>query len=147
MPAPTEPVPARILIVDDQSSNVRLLEHTLRRAGYVEVMSTTDPCLVTALHLEHRYDLILLDLQMPRMDGFAVLAELKKIRPLHPVAILVISAGCADMPAALQSGGDEFLAKPFRLPEVVARVQQMLKSAGVVEVVAVAQIGVPGPVN
>jgi len=101
MPPPTEAEAPRILIVDDQVSNVRLLEHTLRRAGYVEVMSTTDPCTVIALHLEHRYDLILLDLQMPEMDGFAVLAELQKIRPLHPVAVLVISAGSGDMPAAM----------------------------------------------
>ena len=141
MPPPTEPAGARILIVDDQSSNVRLLEHTLRRAGYVEVMSTTDPCTVTALHLQHRYDLILLDLQMPEMDGFAVLGELGKIRPMNPVAVLVISAGSRDMPAALKSGGDSFLAKPFRLPDVVERVAQMLKDAGVAAVVAVAQVG------
>jgi len=142
MPRPVEGGGARILIVDDQSSNVRLLEHTLRRAGYTEVMSTTNPCTVTALHLQHRYDLILLDLQMPEMDGFAVLSELHKIRPLYPVAVLVISAGSSDMPAALKSGGDAFLAKPFRLPEVVTRVQEMLKAAGVAAVVAVAQLGV-----
>jgi CheY-like chemotaxis protein len=142
MPPSNQPAEARILIVDDQVSNVRLLEHTLRRAGYTEVMSTTNPCTVTALHLEHRYDLILLDLQMPEMDGFAVLAELGRIRPLHPVAVLVISAGSSDMPEALKSGGDSFLAKPFRLPDVVERVQEMLKAAGVAAVVAVAQIGV-----
>jgi CheY-like chemotaxis protein len=141
MPSSVEGSGARILIVDDQSSNVRLLEHTLRRAGYAEVMSTTDPCTVTALHLQHKYDLILLDLQMPVMDGFAVLGELQKIRPLHPVAVLVISAGSSDMPEALKSGGDAFLAKPFRLPDVVARVAQMLKTAGVAAVVAVAQLG------
>lgn len=145
MPPATENASARILIVDDQSSNVRLLEHTLRRAGYTKVMSTTDPCTVIALHLEHRYDLMLLDLQMPKMDGFAVLSELQKIRPLHPVSVLVISAGSRDSPAALQSGGDAFLAKPFRLPEVVERVHQMLKDAGVAAVVAVAQLGVQEP--
>ena len=141
MPPSTEKAEARILIVDDQPSNVRLLEHTLRRAGYLEVMSTMDPSTVTALHLQHSYDLILLDLQMPKMDGFAVLGELQKIRPLHPVAVLVISAGSGDMPEALESGGDAFLAKPFLLPDVVARVQQMLQSAGVAAVVAAAQVG------
>lgn len=142
MPPAAEAVEPRILIVDDQVSNVRLLEHTLRRAGYVEVTSATDPCTVIALHLEHRYDLILLDLQMPIMDGFAVLAELQKIRPLHPVAVLVISAGSGDLPAELRPEGDSFLAKPFRLPEVVERVQQMLKAAGAAAVVAAAQLGV-----
>jgi CheY-like chemotaxis protein len=141
MPPSTENAGAKILIVDDQVSNVRLLEHTLGRAGYTEVMSTTDPRTVVALHLQHEYDLILLDLQMPEMDGFAVLAQLQKIRPLHPVAVLVISAGSRDLPAALQSGGDSFLAKPFRLPDVVERVRQMLKDAGVAAVVAVAQVG------
>ena len=129
MPPSTEVTGPRILIVDDQTSNVRLLEHTLRRAGYVGVMSTTDPCEVTALHLQHRYDLILLDLQMPAMDGFAVLGQVQKIRPSYPVAVLVISAGTGEMPAALESGGDEFLAKPFRLPDVVERVGEMLKRA------------------
>lgn len=138
----TEPGEPRILIVDDQVSNVRLLEHTLRRAGYLEVMSTTDPRKVIALHLENRYDLILLDLQMPEMDGFAVLGALQKIRPLHPVAVLVISAGSADLPADLKPEGDSFLAKPFHLPDVVERVQSMLKAAGAAAVVAAAQLGV-----
>ena len=145
MPPPTEAVGAKILIVDDQVSNVRLLEYTLKRAGYLDVMSTTDPRTVTALHLQHRYDLILLDLQMPEMDGFAVLAELQKIRPLHPVAVLVISAGSGDMPAELRPEGDGFLAKPFRLPEVVERVQSMLKAAGAAAVIAAAQLGVEEP--
>ena len=121
MPLATEAGGPRILIVDDQVSNVHLLELTLRRAGHSEVTSTTDPCSVIALHLEHRYDLILLDLQMPEMDGFAVLAELQKIRPLHPVSVLVISAGSGELPEALRPKGDGFLAKPFRLPEVVER--------------------------
>ncbi|MFZ2490859.1 MAG: response regulator [Thermoanaerobaculia bacterium] len=138
MPLTTEDCGPRILIVDDQPSNVRLLEHTLRRAGFVEIMSTTDPCTVIDMHLQNRYDLILLDLQMPQMDGFAVLRALQEIRPAHPVTVLVISAGCAEMPAALESGGDGFLAKPFRLPDVVERVQQMLKAAGVASAVAAA---------
>jgi CheY-like chemotaxis protein len=120
----------RILIVDDQSSNVRLLEHTLRRVGYTEVMSTTEPRDVVSMHVRHRYDLILLDLQMPVMDGFAVLEKLQEIRPEHPVAILVISAEPAQTSAAVKAGADSFLAKPFRLPEVAERVQHMLKIAG-----------------
>jgi CheY-like chemotaxis protein len=119
----------RILIVDDQSSNVRLLEHTLRRVGYTEVMSTTQPRDVVAMHVQNRYDLILLDLQMPEMNGFEVMEKLQEIRPQHPVAILVISAEPSDTSAALKAGADRFLAKPFRLPELAERVQQMLKMA------------------
>jgi CheY-like chemotaxis protein len=138
----TEASEPRILIVDDQVSNVRLLEHTLRRAGYSEVMSTTDPCTVIDLHLQHQYDLILLDMQMPQMDGCAVLGQLKEVRPLNPVAVLVISAGSSELPAALKPEGDSFLPKPFRLPDVVERVQNMLEAAGAAAVVAAALLGV-----
>jgi two-component system cell cycle response regulator len=127
MPAQTEAAGRSILIVDDQSSNVRLLEHTLRRAGFSEVMSTTEPRDVTTLHAEHDYDVILLDLQMPAMNGMEVLAALQEIRTAHPVVILVLSADATRTEAALAEGADSFLAKPFRLPEVVERIEMMLK--------------------
>lgn len=127
---PSNEVPGpRILIVDDQSSNVRLLEHTLRRAGYGEVMSTTEPRTVTELHRQHHYDLILLDLQMPDLNGFEVMGQLQAIRPENPVSILVLSADGTQTPAVFEAGADSFLGKPFRLPEVVERVQLMLKKA------------------
>ncbi len=129
MPPSTQAHSPRILNVDDQGSNVRLLAQTLRRAGYQEVASTIDPREVAALHLRERYDLILLDLQMPHMDGYAVMAELAEIRRAHPVSILVISAEPREMHAALEAGADSFLAKPFRLPDVVGRVELMLANA------------------
>lgn len=130
MPPPNEASRPRILIVDDQRANVRLLEHTLRRAGYDEVTSTGNPSEVAALHAQNHYDLILLDLQMPEMDGFAVMHALEESRRAHRVAILVISADATAMPAALREGGDAFLNKPFRLPDVVERVGLLLKKAG-----------------
>lgn len=130
MPDPIEASSARILIVDDQRSNVRLLEQTLRRAGYGEVTATTEPREVAPLHLQHDYDLILLDLQMPDMNGYEVLDQLKEIRAAHPVSILVLSADATQVPAVMDKGGDGFMGKPFRLPEVVERVQGMLKAAG-----------------
>jgi DNA-binding response OmpR family regulator len=126
---PSETAGPRILIVDDQRSNLRLLEQTLRRAAYVDVMSTIDPREVAALHLQHRYDLILLDLQMPEMDGFEVIAKLQEVKDENPVAILVLSADPAQKKAALDAGADSFMGKPFRLPEVVERVQGMLGTA------------------
>ena len=130
MPPSTETGSPRILIVDDQRSNVRLLAQTLQRAGYTEVASTLDPREVIALHLRDRYDLILLDLQMPHMDGFEVMAALREIRQAHPVAILVISAEPRHMDAALEAGADSFLAKPFRLPDVVGRVEMLTSASG-----------------
>jgi len=127
---PPDAAGPRILIVDDQRSNVRLLEQTLRRAGYAEVMSTTEPREVTALHQQHQYDLILLDLQMPEMNGFQVMEQLQETRAEHRVSILVLSADATQTAAVLKQGGDSFMGKPFRLPDVVERVQLLLKAAG-----------------
>lgn len=124
----TEVLGPRILIVDDQRSNVRLLEQTLRRAGYAEVMSTIEPREVAALHQQNHYDLILLDLQMPEMNGFQVMEQLQQTRSTNPVSILVLSADSTQLPAVLEKGADSFIGKPFRLPEVVERVQLMLKA-------------------
>jgi CheY-like chemotaxis protein len=118
---------AKILIVDDQKSNIRLLEQTLKRAGYDAVVSTTEPRAVAALHEQHRFDLMLLDLQMPELNGFEVMEQLQEVRRANPVAILVLSADSTQMPAVFEAGADSFLGKPFRLPEVVERVQLMLK--------------------
>ena len=68
---------ARILIVDDQAANVKLLTRLLQEAGYTQVNATQQPTEVCALHRRNDYDLILLDLQMPGMDGFAVMEGLK----------------------------------------------------------------------
>jgi CheY-like chemotaxis protein len=130
MTQPVEGRSPRILIVDDQRSNVRLLEQTLRRAGYEQVTSTTEPCLVTGMHQEHQYDLILLDLQMPTMTGLQVIAQLQEIRAERPVSILVLSADGTQTKAAITGGADSFLAKPFKLPDVVERVQTMLQVRG-----------------
>jgi CheY-like chemotaxis protein len=114
---------ARILIVDDQDSNVRLLELTLRRGGYSAVTSTTEPSDVCALHRQNRYDLMLLDLQMPRMNGYEVLAGLTN-EP--PVPVLIISADPTEKTRALEAGATDFLTKPFVLAEVLVKVKAML---------------------
>ena len=117
----------RVLIVDDQQANVLLLERMLSAAGYTSVASTMDPRAVRALHAANRYDLILLDLQMPAMDGFEVMEGLKEVEPEGFLPVLVITAQPGHKLRALQAGARDFVSKPFELPEVLARVRNLLE--------------------
>ena len=127
MPGSMNILQGKILIVDDQEANVRLLERTLRGAGYVSIASTTDPREVCALHQANAYDLILLDLQMPGMDGFAVMQELKKIEIGGYLPVLVITAQPGHSLRALEAGAKDFVSKPINLSEVLLRVHNMLE--------------------
>ncbi len=118
---------ASILIVDDQQANVFLLEEILRDAGYVCLASTTDPHTVCELHRKNRYDLILLDLQMPGMDGFQVMEGLKDIETEGYIPVLVITAQPSHKLHALAAGAKDFIAKPFDLVEVQTRIHNMLE--------------------
>jgi two-component system cell cycle response regulator len=118
---------ASILIVDDQESNVSLLEQMLQGAGYQYITSTMDSRAVCELHRLNRYDLILLDLQMPGMDGFQVMEGLKAIETEGYVSALVITAQPGHKLRALASGAKDFISKPFELTEVLARVHNMLE--------------------
>ena len=118
---------ARILIVDDQEANVSLLEQMLRDAGYSAVSSTMDPRQVAPLHRQQRFDLILLDLQMPGMDGFQVMAGLQTNDADGYLPVLVITAQPGHKLRALQAGARDFVAKPFDLVEVTTRIRNMLE--------------------
>jgi len=118
---------ARILIVDDQEANVQLLEQMLTGAGYVHITSTRDPHAVAALHRDHRYDLILLDLRMPGMDGFQVMESLKEFETDGYLPVLAVTAEPKHKLRALQSGAKDFVSKPFDLAEVLMRVHNMLE--------------------
>jgi diguanylate cyclase (GGDEF)-like protein/PAS domain S-box-containing protein len=117
----------KILIVDDQPANVQLLEMTLQRAGYLHVSSTTDPAEVCALHRANHYDLILLDLQMPGIDGFEVMEALKRIEPYDYLSVLVITAQPSHKLRALQAGAKDFINKPFDRAEVLTRIHNLLE--------------------
>ena len=118
---------AKVLIVDDQASNVMLLEKMLAGAGYTRVASTRDPHTVCALHRDNRYDLILLDLEMPGMDGFQVMNELKGIESEGYLPVLAVTAQPAHKLRALQGGAKDFISKPFDLAEVLMRVRNMVE--------------------
>ncbi|WP_210544372.1 response regulator [Rhodoferax sp. PAMC 29310] len=118
---------AKILIVDDQEPNVLLLEQLLGDSGYVSVSSTMNPQEVGSLHLKNCYDLILLDLQMPVMDGFQVMEDLKANSKDAYLPVLVLTAQPGHKLRALQTGAKDFISKPFDLVEVKTRIHNMLE--------------------
>ena len=118
---------ARILIVDDQEANVRLLERLLGEHGYTDVASTMDPLQVCTLHRRNDYDLILLDLQLPVMDGFQVMAALSAGAGDSYLPVIVLTAQPGHKLRALQAGAKDFISKPFDLLEVKTRIRNMLE--------------------
>ena len=118
---------ASILIVDDKEANLTLLDHMLRGAGYVSIASTRHPREVCELHRKNRYSLILLDLQMPGMDGFQVMEDLKSLETDGYLPVLVITAQPDHKLRALKAGAKDFVSKPFELAEVLIRVYNMLE--------------------
>ncbi len=127
MPSAADILSARILVVDDREANVRLLEGMLSGAGYSCITSTMDPHAVCELHRTNRYDLILLDLLMPGMDGFQVMEGLKEIEVDGYLPVLVISAQPGHNLRALQAGAKDFISKPINLAEVLWRVHNLLE--------------------
>ena len=118
---------AKILIVDDRESNVLLLTQMLNQAGYVHVASTMDPREVWGLHRKHDFDLILLDLKMPGMDGFEVLEGLKNIEKNSYCSVLVITAAPNLKLRALWTGAMDFVSKPFDVVEIKTRIHNILE--------------------
>jgi len=118
---------ASLLIVDDQESNISLLEQLLSEAGYTSLATTTNPLEVCALHRQNQYDLILLDLQMPVMDGFQVMEGLKADSADDYLPVLVLTAQPGHKLRALQAGAKDFISKPFDLVEVKTRIHNMLE--------------------
>ncbi len=118
---------AKILIVDDQPVNIQLLEYLLTNTGYTDVSSTTDPRAVAALHQTHRYDLIILDLHMPAMSGFAVMEALKPLETESYLPVLVVTADPDKKLAALEAGARDFVGKPFDPYEVLTRIRNLLE--------------------
>jgi len=118
---------ASILIVDDQDANVKLLRRVLGEAGYTQVSATLDPAQVCALHRLHAYDLILLDLEMPDLDGFGVMEGLKASALDSYLPVVVLTAQPGHKLRALQAGAKDFISKPFDLLEVKTRIHNMLE--------------------
>jgi diguanylate cyclase (GGDEF)-like protein len=127
MPSRDEILNAKILVVDDSADNVELMLEILREAGYTNVASTMMPEQVCPLHRQHCYDLILLDLQMPGLNGFQVMKGLKEIEQGGYLPVLALTAQPSFKIAALEAGARDFISKPFDLLEVHKRIHNMLE--------------------
>src|SRR5437870_3081635 len=126
-----EPTAARVLVVDDQEPNVRLLERLLQHAGYTNVVTTTEPEDVATLYLAQPPDLIVLDLMMPKMDGFAVMQDLAKRIPTGtylPILVLTADSSPEARRRALSMGAKDFLTTPFDHDEALLRIRNLLET-------------------
>jgi diguanylate cyclase (GGDEF)-like protein len=122
---------ARILIVDDEQANVRLLERLLLSGGFTDVRGTTDPVQGLALFDEYRPDLVMLDLHMPRLDGFAALEAMRQrcaANDYLPVLVLTADTTREARDRALSTGAKDFLTKPFERTEVLLRTRNLLET-------------------
>ena len=128
---PLDLLAAKVLLVDDEPANVKLLERTLRSFGYRDLVSTTDPRTVAGLFDAQDFDLVILDLNMPHMDGFEVMRQLQArgSDALPPILILTAQAEQEHRVRALRSGAHDYVTKPYRLRELVARMRAVLRRA------------------
>ena len=122
---------SKILIVDDEWRNVHLLERLLKEAGFTNLRSTTDSREAAGLYKEIRPDLVLLDVFMPYLDGFAVMKELfaeSDREEYLPILMLTADVTSDTKQKALSSGAKDFLTKPLDLSEVILRVRNLLET-------------------
>lgn len=119
---------ARILFVDDEPANLKLLDRMLRHEGYTNLVPVQDPRLVVLTYKQEPVDLILLDINMPFLTGYEVMEQLFALQDplLPPIIVLTAQSGRDFLMKALQSGARDFISKPFDRFELLARVRNML---------------------
>jgi response regulator RpfG family c-di-GMP phosphodiesterase len=121
----------RILIVDDQEANVRLLSGILKRAGYTNFIGVTDSRQALPLYASERPDILLLDLMMPYMDGFEVMQQIEPMvseGSFFPILVLTADITQETKRRALSAGATDFLTKPFDATEVLLRIKNLLQT-------------------
>ena len=119
--------PARILVVDDEPSITEFVSYNLKKDGY-EVSVAPDGDTALALAAAHQFDLVVLDVMLPGMDGYEVC---RRLRATSSVPVLFLSARDTELDkvVGLEIGGDDYLAKPFGVRELSARVKALLRRA------------------
>lgn len=118
---------SRILIADDTPQIVRFLTKGLRAEGHITT-AVDDGDMALELALTGQFDLMLLDLGLPGRDGLGVLTELRRRRVTLPIIVLTARGAAQDVVTGLDSGADDYISKPFRLPELLARVRLRLRA-------------------
>ncbi|MEO6365411.1 MAG: response regulator, partial [Luteimonas sp.] len=118
---------AKILVVDDDRDSATTLVMALQAAGYANVTASSEPTTVYGLHRDNLYDLILLDLQMPGMDGFQVMEGLKEFEREGYLPVLAITGEPGHKVSALKLGAKDFLRKPVDIDELLVRVHNMIE--------------------
>lgn len=118
-----------ILIVDDNAVNIVIVEKILRQDGFVNITTTTNAKQVRELYREHHFEVILLDVHMPELNGFDVMAELREDNPHDYLPILMLTADHSPETRhqALSSGAKDFISKPFERVEVLFRVRNLIE--------------------
>ena len=128
--SPTEPGERkrRILIADDVAANIDIVQARLNAHGY-ETLTATNGEEALAMVREHKPDLVLLDVMMPKMDGLEVCRHVRADQsiPFVPIIMLTAKADTSDVVAGLEAGADEYLTKPFDKDALIARVKSMLR--------------------
>lgn len=119
----------KVLVIDDEPLNIALLEDMLADAGYSRLRAYTDPRQALAAFADFQPDIVLLDLMMPHVDGFAVLEALRPARAETFLPVIVLTADVSDESKrrALTAGATDFLLKPFDQTEVLLRIRNQLQ--------------------
>jgi signal transduction histidine kinase len=123
--------PAKVLVVDDEPSNVRLLERTLELFGGLEWRCTTDPREAIPIFAEFQPDIVLTDLHMPHLDGYQVMEQLQQIIPedvFLPIVVLTADVTPETRRKALSAGAHDFITKPLDTSEVLLRIRNLLEN-------------------
>ncbi|MFN0066650.1 MAG: response regulator transcription factor [Limisphaerales bacterium] len=116
----------RLLIIEDEPAMRRALEDLLTSEGHRVLLAADGAAGLEAVRAE-RPDLVLLDVMLPKLDGFALVAELRRLGLAVPVLLLTAKGGVEDRVTGLDAGADDYLAKPFSAEELLARVRALLR--------------------